>query len=461
MNRFTLQRIAKVAMTLCLALGALLPLLLLLNSPDIVRATAPIEENPVSTGDASEVIATSDRVRALATADLDRNGRADLALADGDQVRIVANTGVTTPVWSLSATVGSMNGPVVDLATADLDHDGQTDLVAAATDASGDSQLVLWRNPITTTDLFTATWAVSNTLTSTVRITLTTLAVGDLDRDGAPDVVAAGHDGLIRLWHNPLTGTQPFTTAWSTPTVVGVPGEEINQVTLSDFDHNGYLDLVAVTGGTSPGVRLWQNPMTGTQPFATPWVVSNTLGTLGSAGLSVVVADLDGNGTPDVAAGDTAGNVTAWSNPLTGAQPFTTNWGSPASVGSASAPAGALSSGDFDGDGRPDLAGGTEASSSTVLIWHNTGTPFGGTWPTVTVGTRSDTTYDLVVADFESDGDLDIVSGEGDTGSGHAVLWPNTLIHRDAAFESAGVAVGPGLDQWRAPRGGACRSTRP
>ena len=57
--------------------------------------------------------------------------------------------------------------------------------------------------------------------------------------------------------------------------------------------------------------------MTVTQPFTTPWTISNTLDALGSAGLSVAIADFDYNGTPDVAVGDVAGTVTVWSNPFT------------------------------------------------------------------------------------------------------------------------------------------------
>jgi hypothetical protein len=442
MDKFLFRRLVKMVAALSLASVLLLLWLLLLNNSNVAHATPPIEENPVSAGDALDIVTTSDRVRAVGAGDLDRNGRPDLVLADGNQVVIVANTGITTPVWSPSATVGSMSASVVDLAMADMDRDGRVDLVAVAADVSGDSQLVLWRSPITTTGSFTATWTVSNTLTSTARITLTTLAVGDLDRDGALDVVAAGRDGLIRLWHNPLTGTQPFTTAWGSPTVVGVSGEEINQVMLADFDRDGCSDIVTVISDTSSSVRLWQNPMTGAQPFTTPWVVSNTLNALGSAGMSVAVADFDGNGTLDIAAGDAAAGVTIWSNPLTGTQSFATAWGSPVSVGDGGDSISALSAGDFDNDGQPDLVGGTEGAPSTVLIWRNPGTPFAGAWPTAAVGTRTDPMYDLVVADFEPDGDVDIVSGEGSAGSGNVTLWPNLLIHRDAAFDHTSTAVG-------------------
>ena len=144
MNKLLYLKIAKLGTTLSLALTTLVSLSLLFNTPDTVYATEPIEENPISIGNAVEIIVTSDVAHTLTTADLDNNGRPDLALAEGNQIRIVANTGT----WSSPSTVGSMSADVVDLATADLDRDGRPDLAAIATDLAGDSQVVLcklWR----------------------------------------------------------------------------------------------------------------------------------------------------------------------------------------------------------------------------------------------------------------------------------------------------------------------------
>ena len=54
MGTFSFQNKVKAAVTVLLASLALVSVLLMLNNADIVHATGPIEENPVSTGDASE-----------------------------------------------------------------------------------------------------------------------------------------------------------------------------------------------------------------------------------------------------------------------------------------------------------------------------------------------------------------------------------------------------------------------
>ena len=90
-------KIVRIVTASFLAWTMLLLSLLFLNRPDAVYATPPIEENPISTGNPIEIISTVDSARALAAADLDRNGRPDLVLADDNRVRIIANTGDTTP----------------------------------------------------------------------------------------------------------------------------------------------------------------------------------------------------------------------------------------------------------------------------------------------------------------------------------------------------------------------------
>jgi len=430
-------------MPVLLASLGLLLAMWLLRPPAVVQATASIEGDPISFGGVRRVVTASVGVRAVAVGELDRDGRPDLVFADGQWVRIAPNVGVTGTAWVPSNTVGAMGAPVVDVAVADWDRDGCLDLAAAATDGAGNSRIVLWQGPGPGSNPFTATWGVSNTLIASLPITLSTLAVGDLNGDGAPDLIAAGGDGLIRMWANPMTETQPFTTSWGAPHLLNAHQGGINRVLLADFGRDGRPDIVAVSGGGTPTVRLWRNPLTATSPFTTPWTVSNTLGTFADDVRSVVVADLDGDGRLDVGVGRDSGDVMVWRNPLTVALPFTTSWGSPASVGSGDRPLAALASADFDRDGLPDLVGGVEGPSPTLFAWHNPGAPFGGGWTTTTLEGPTGSVYDVAVADFDPDGDMDVAAGYGDAGQGWVSLWANTLLHRDAAFENLGIAVGP------------------
>ena len=321
------SRTVRLSLVMSLAIGAIAVTMLMLDTWGIVLAAPPIEENPVSLEGPTTISGASQGIiRALIAADLDTDGHADLAFGQANRLMIQAHVGVTTTQWAQTVTVGSAAYAIRDVAAVDLDQDGAPDLISASADDAGNSQISLWQNPALP---FTNSWAVSRTLATTA-ISLTTVATGDLDRNGTPDLVSGGLDGELRFWSNPLTGTQPFDTAWTVTATIAIPGDQIAQVLIADVDRDGKLDLVeaADAGGTGV-VRLWRNPG---GAFTDTWAISNTL-SLGSPVASVGLGDLDNDGAPDVVAGLTTGEVVVWRNPLTGTQLFTTAWSSSRTLG--------------------------------------------------------------------------------------------------------------------------------
>jgi hypothetical protein len=77
---------------------------------------------------------------------------------------------------------------------------------------------------------------------------------------------------------------------------------------------------------------------------------------------------------------------------------------------------------DLDWDGDLDLIG---ASTNDVSMWRNDGTPFSGSWSLdgwlqVGVGVNG-----VRTADFDQDGDFDIVSGHQDSATYEVMVWHN------------------------------------
>jgi len=400
-------------------------------------AAPPIEENPISVEGPTAILPTSPGfIRAVVAADLDTDGHSDIVYGQANLLRIQQNVGITTTEWAQTVTVGSATYDIRDVQTVDLDRDGVMDLISASADDAGNSQFRLWQNP---TSPFASSWSVSNTLVVTSAISLTTVASADLDGNGTPDVVSGGLDGVLRLWSNPLTGTQGFVTSWPLPAIIPTPGDQVRQVLITDIDRDGLPDIIEAAGdGSSGAVRLWQNPG---DPFSTVWTVSNTLGTFTVAAQSLSVGDLDNNGTPDVVVGLSDGQVVAWSNPIVGSQAFTTAWGS-SSVGSLSLSVAGLVLTDGDHDGQLDIVATGSGTPSTLVGWRNTGQPFGGGWSQVIIGTPSDVTSALTAADFNHDGDEDFVTASGNTGTntGGLQFWTNVLIRSSMRFQTPGVS---------------------
>ena len=79
-----------------------------------------------------------------------------------------------------------------------------------------------------------------------------TVAIGDLDRSGLPDVVAGlSSSGLIQLW-------DPGAAVPEEPVrYVSSDGATMQMVALEDWNADGWLDVVSVASGEAPRVTLY------------------------------------------------------------------------------------------------------------------------------------------------------------------------------------------------------------
>ncbi|NOZ29609.1 MAG: hypothetical protein GXP39_16355 [Chloroflexi bacterium] len=119
------------------------------------------------------------------------------------------------------------------------------------------------------------------------------MAIGDLDGDSQPDVVSGDDDYQVVAWQNDGT---PFSSGWLSNTV-GSRGDYITSVAMGDLDGDGQPDVVS--GDEDNQVIAWQNPGA---PFGDPWVPL-VIYTAGDYVRSVALADLDNDGDLDIIAG--------------------------------------------------------------------------------------------------------------------------------------------------------------
>jgi hypothetical protein len=89
-----------------------------------------------------------------------------------------------------------------------------------------------------------------------------------------------------------------------------------------------------------------------------------------------------------------------------------------------------LSFGDINGDGRPDIVTGENRTSSSLWLFYNRGTPNAEFDPTAGTGfwqsqltSSSALGIDVVVGDFNGDGKPDIAAGDHINGNGTVTVW--------------------------------------
>ena len=210
-------------------------------------------------------------------------------------------------------------------------------------------------------------------------------AIGDMDGDGAPDIILIGYRHGICGFQNTGTSAAPVWTrnaAWDVPDGTPSLGNKFNAPTFADLDGDGKLDLmVGQISGTT--IYAYQNTGTVTSPVWTykpSWNYVNAASILYAAPQLV---DLDGDGKFDLIFGNSTGASTAVQNTGSASAPaWTANsaWDMP-DIGSYSAP----TFGDLNGDGLPDAVVGDTLGVSFGM--RNAG-------PFSTLGTYTSTVVD-------------------------------------------------------------------
>lgn len=224
----------------------------------------------------------------VAIGDLNGDGRPDLATGDlgGARVTVIQRNAAGTG-WDPPQNAGATGGNPRSVVIGDLNGDNRADLATA--DQSSDRVTVILRNATNTG------WQTPENAGATGP-SPGFLAIGDLNDDGRADLATAddGGNGVTVLQRN-ATGT-----GWDPPQNAGATGSRPFSVAIGDLDGDGRPDLVTADSSSNQATVIQRNAA------GTGWEAPRSAGATGSRPSSAAIGDLDGDGRPDLATADQA-----------------------------------------------------------------------------------------------------------------------------------------------------------
>ena len=345
-------------------------------------------------------------------ADLDGDGKPDIALVGVGFVSVFRNTGsngapldATTfaPRVDLPLPAGTGDN-AYKLRVADLDGDGRLDLMIC--EIYGNTVSV-FHNIATSGSITTNSFEPIFSLPAGNDCRFATAA--DLDGDGRLDIVALNYgDNTLSILKNIGTPGSLAADSFAPPVTFACPGGPY-EATTADLDGDGRPDIAVVNYDNST-VSIFQNQT------SQGWITANSFAThidlaAGTGPTTITAADLDGDGKLDLVTGAVQGYSTSVHRNMSLVGLLTTNSFSPRVDFSTPGWTHDVAVADFDGDGKPDISAVGELSSF-MSIFQNNSLPGGFT--DASLDSRVDfgtgwNAWGIAAGDLNGDGRPDIV----------------------------------------------------
>ncbi len=341
------------------------------GKPDIVatnytNSTMSVFKNIFTSGTfssssfATKIDYTGVLVNLISTGDIDGDGKPDIA---------IPTYGSSSTLFSLfrdSSTTGvinfanrydmNANTTPAYIGIGDLDGDGKNDLVVTN---YGSGNISIFRN----------TGSVGGfSFASKVDLTAgsgpSTVAISDIDGDGKNDIVVTNYTSYTITVFRNTNSSGSISSSYFTSSTYSTPYYP-NFIKIDDIDGDGRKDILTSNYGSN-NISIFRNTSTsGTISLATRLDYTTGSGTSCTQGSAIV--DLDGDGLKDIAVANRCNNTfSVFKNLSTSG---TISLATQVTYSTGSTPCD-LTSADFDGDGRMDIAL-TNNATNTIYVYRN------------------------------------------------------------------------------------------
>ena len=367
----------------------------------------------------------ADGVR-LADVNGDRHLDITTGWEQGGAVRAYLNPGPARAKEKWPAVTVGHAGNVEDAVFVDLDGDGAFDVVSSC-EGTTRTIFVHWAPREKNRYLDAAAWRTTPLPVTQDKARWMFCAPAQLDGRHGADLIVGSKDrapgGAVIGWLEAPRDARDLA-AWKWHALR--PAGWVMGLEAADMDGDGDPDIVFSErfDGAKSGCHWLENPGPG-EAQARPWK-EHAIGVAGQDALFFCLTDLDRDGLQDVCVGTHgAGEAANAVHFLRRLDRTGTRWAERRiELPAGSAEFKAVSAGDIDLDGRPDLVVSfVHAKRKAGLLWlSHDGAPFSGRWTAHALSGVDGVKHDLVaLIDLDADGDLDAITTEEVTNLG--VIW--------------------------------------
>jgi gliding motility-associated-like protein len=347
----------------------------------------------------------------LCVCDFNDDRKPDVATASSTSNIITLFKNSSTPgTVTLTPQDFMINARTLHSRCGDLNGDGRSDIVL--TEASdGDRVFVLKNN---------GNFSFSLQSMRLTGIKVKQISIRDLDLDGKPEIIVTNTGGnVLTVLPNTSTGS---TISFSAPRPLPIPGaSSTDALAVGDLNDDGRPEIITSQYQADSENKLFIAVNRGALSFDEFKVMP-----VNRAVSSIRIADIDADEKPDIIiARLTGSDVSVYLN--NSAQSI--SFKDPLFFATETLPVG-MDFGDFDGDGKPDIAVGSIAKSISILNNNAPATGQGALSAAVKVGTTY-TNRNLSVADMDGDGKPDIIFTSVDDFSGIPVPASKVSVVRN------------------------------
>ncbi len=371
---------------------------------------------------AQQTFATGTHPVSVAAVDVNGDGKADLIVANNNSgsVSVLLNTtspGATTPSFAAQQTFATGNYPE-SVTAADVNGDGKPDLMVANHDSNTVSVLLNTTAPGASASSF-ATQQTYATGTTPASVT-----AADVNGDGKPDLIVAndGNNTVSVLTNTTAPGASSPSFATQQTFATGAYSQS---VTAADMNGDGKADLI-VANASSNTVSVLLNTTAAPTASAPSFVAQQPFatGSTGSAPQSVLTADINGDGKPDLIVANNNDNTVSVLLNTTAPGAIIPSFATQHSFATGRCPY-SVTAADVNGDGKPDLIAANQCETTVSVLLNTTApgasTPSFAAQQTFTTGTSP---ISVTAADVNGDGKPDLITA--DEGSNTLSVLLNT-----------------------------------